>query len=81
MDRVEYMIARVHDFCDDGDETVNRQNQERRSHIAKGEQLLKILEGLAELVRRDLNRFGWQGNVQQDVPRVVRQGPREATNG
>lgn len=88
LDRVEYLMRLTHDHCDDGDEIANRQHAERVAHVQRGEHLLRIVEGLAELLKRDLRRYGWQGEkptITQDetkagMPRVIRQGPREATS-
>jgi hypothetical protein len=82
MDRIEYLMRLTQDHCEDGDEIASRQHQERTAHVVRGEQLLRIAEGLVELLRRDLHRYGYQEKQalpQQGVPRVVRQGPKEST--
>ena len=53
MDRIEYLMRLTQDHCEDGDEIANRQQRERTAHIQRGEQLLRIAEGLVELLKRD----------------------------
>lgn len=85
MDRIEYLMRLTQDHCEDGDEIAHRQQAEIVSHRQRGEQLLRIAEGLVELLKRDLRRFGYHDErpttTQQGVPRVVKQGPREAQSG
>ena len=83
MDRVEYLMRLTQDHCEDGDDIANRQQGERTAHIQRGEQLLRIAEGLVELLKRDLRRYGYQERptiTQQDenIPRVVTKGPLPA---
>ena len=87
MDRVEYLMRLTQDHCEDGDEIANRQHAERVAHVQRGEQLLRIAEGLVELLKRDLRRYGYQEKTtitQEEkanaMPRVIRQGPREAAS-
>jgi len=86
VDRVEYLMRLTQDHCEDGDEIANRQHAERVAHLQRGEQLLRIAEGLVELLKRDLRRYGYQEKptiTQQEegkMPRVIRQGPREAAS-
>jgi N-acetyl-anhydromuramyl-L-alanine amidase AmpD len=80
VDRIEYLMRLTQDHCETGDEIANRQHQERSMHVARGEQLLRIAEGLVELLKRDLRRYGYQEKptiTQQEMPRVVRQGPAQ----
>jgi len=85
VDRIEYLMRLTQDHCEDGDEIAHRQQAEIVSHRQRGEQLLRIAEGLVELLKRDLRRFGYQEKPtltqegQAQIPRVVRQGPREAS--
>jgi N-acetyl-anhydromuramyl-L-alanine amidase AmpD len=81
VDRIEYLMRLTQDHCEDGDDIANRHHQERSAHLQRGEQLLRIAEGLVELLKRDLRRYGYQEKptiTQQEMPRAVRQGPREA---
>ena len=84
VDRIEYLMRLTQDHCEDGDEIAHRQQAEIVSHRQRGEQLLRIAEGLVELLKRDLRLFGWKEKStltqegQPQIPRVVRQGPREA---
>ena len=83
VDRIEYLMRLTQDHCELGDEIASRQHHERSAHLQRGEQLLRIAEGLVELLKRDLRRYGYQEKptiAQQEMPRVVRQGPaREAS--
>jgi hypothetical protein len=81
VDRIEYLMRLTQDHCEDGDEIAHRQQAEIVSHRQRGEQLLRIAEGLVELLKRDLRRVGYQEKptiTQQEMPRVVRQGPAAA---
>ena len=86
VDRVEYLMRLTQDHCELGDEIANRQHHERSAHLQRGEQLLRIAEGLVELLKRDLRRYGYQEKPtltqegQAQMPRVVRQGPAAANN-
>ncbi len=84
VDRIEYLMRLTQDHCEDGDDIAHRQQAEIVSHRQRGEQLLRIAEGLVELLKRDLHRFGYRAEKptltqegQAQIPRVVRQGPRE----
>ena len=85
VDRIEYLMRLTQDHCELGDEIASRQHHERSAHLQRGEQLLRIAEGLVELLKRDLRRYGYQEKpttiTQEEakMPRVIRQGPREGT--
>ena len=84
VDRIEYLMRLTQDHCEDGDDIAHRQQAEIVSHRQRGEQLLRIAEGLVELLKRDLRRFGYRDQEKpaltqegQQMPRVVRQGPAQ----
>lgn len=70
MDRIEYIAARIHDHCDDGDEIATRQQLERIAHRNKTRDLLELSRRMVQMLEQDLERFDRSLPKEEAPPRI-----------